>query len=44
MTRRCSTCSSPLVWISRDGQHMLVCAKPSCPGHRDLFTEQERAA
>lgn len=31
MTGRCSTCSTPTVWITRDGQQILTCPKPACP-------------
>jgi hypothetical protein len=33
MTNRCSTCSAPTVWITRDDHHVLACPRPVCPGH-----------
>jgi hypothetical protein len=46
MTGRCSTCSMPLVNVSRGGLLALVCPRPACPGHEcdlTLFPPEESA-
>jgi hypothetical protein len=38
MTDRCSTCSAPLAWVTRQGQPATTCARPACSGHQDSTT------